>query len=689
MIYKFERKLKGANQVEATGEELTINNAGRKVQKFTVKGKSEQIIKMYNNLVKNADFKSDLNEWKASSKFSVVNKNGIKYLKISTSTAGFNRAYQGLNTIAEHKYYVAMKCIKDKSWTCAELFLSASLSDNYPQPAKAITNNIYQNETSVSTILVPKSSNCSIGVMLQSSNTDEVWEAYFRDFICIDLTELYGDGNEPDQTTCDNLFTFDKVAYGTSPSAYTLSQIENVGDNINVFNKTADDFKNGETIGWAQRVILTLEPNTYYTCSTNDVVIPGSSTSNLLFGGTDSKEYTVIKGYPISYKTDESGHVPIFLRQTNIDDFFANYYIKVEKGLRATPSSAYNCGSVGVTISNRNLFNPEWLAIGNLSSDDGQEFIQNNYARTKHISVEPNENLSITMFDTTNFRASALYFYDKDKNLIKRTVASSNVGWDNFSTMGNCKYIRFTIAVVGSKYPTFTEEALQEASNNLQLERGVSTSYIPHEEQEIVFPLTEGQKLRSLPNGVKDYLAEDGIHKNVGTMILNGGADEGYYKAVDNKFALGINTKKGLLLKNLKTDNSKISVLSDKLLGVSWSIMNSAVEGWQIALRQDGSYTYLRLLTTGIKDTKALETFLQNNNAIVAYPLAEEEIIPYTQEQQEIYNQLQNLKLFRGCNHITAESNIKPTIKLSYYDGELDMTDYKYNLQFKKHMQEM
>ena len=71
------------------------------------------------------------------------------------------------------------------------------------------------------------------------------------------------------------------------------------------------------------------------------------------------------------------------------------------------------------------------------------------------------------------------------------------------------------------------------------------------------------------------------------------------------------------------------------------------------------------------------------------YELTTEEIIPYTQEQQEIYNQLQNLKLFRGCNHITAESNIKPTMKLSYYDGELDMTDYKYNLQLKKHMQEM
>ena len=50
MIYKFERKLKGANQVEATGEELTINNAGRKVQKFELSGRSEQKVRSGYNL---------------------------------------------------------------------------------------------------------------------------------------------------------------------------------------------------------------------------------------------------------------------------------------------------------------------------------------------------------------------------------------------------------------------------------------------------------------------------------------------------------------------------------------------------------------------------------------------------------------------------------------------------------------
>lgn len=158
-------------------------------------------------------------------------------------------------------------------------------------------------------------------------------------------------------------------------------------------------------------------------------------------------------------------------------------------------------------------------------------------------------------------------------------------------------------------------------------------------------------------------MAEDGIHKNVGTMILNGGADEGYNKAVDNKFALGINTKKGLLLKNLKTDNSKISVLSDKLLGVPWNTMFTVAEGWQIALRQDGNYTYLRLLTTGMEDVKALTTFLQSNNIAIQYPLAREEIIPYTPEQQKVIDTA--LHTYKNITNISVDNELA-TLDITY-----------------------
>lgn len=692
----------------ASGNNIYLGDSSNMDFEWKLRGKSYQKVKPYNNLVKNADFKSDLNEWKASSKFSVVNKNGIKYLKISTSTAGFNRAYQGLNTIAEHKYYVAMKCIKDKAWVSAELFLSASLSDNYSQPAKGIASNIYQNETSVSTILVPKSSNCSIGVMFQSSNTDEVWEAYFRDFICIDLTELYGEGNEPDQTTCDNLFTFDKVAYGTSPSAYTLSQIENVGDNINLLNKDTVDASNnlrGNVLDTGRRLIANKDGNYTYgafklggrellgkTLGIHaDIETTGGNPRISIFAGNSSSLTKRLLQVALSasgtgYMTipsnlnSELDTISAVLYVTTDASVVAGTYVdytnlKVQVGSEEVVYSAYNCGSLGVTISNKNLYKVEkvindsntprfiFLREGNVEFTTGaipliiapttiKEKTEYTYILKckSNVTTENNINFTGIYEDGTSELLSANKKKDTNEFIVK------------FKTNKEKTLTYVTQQYTNSAGVTIiTEGTMILEGDYLNLEE----LYEIHQEQEILFPLAEGQKLRSLPNGIKDYLAEDGIHKNVGIIILNGngGTNENYFKATDNKFSLGVNTEKGLLLKNLKTDNLKISVLSDKFLGVSWNIMNDTIEGWQIALRQDGSYTYLRLLTTGIEDTKALETFLQNNNAIVEYPLAKEEIIPYTQEQQAVIDKI--LYTYKNVTNISVDDELA-TLEISY-----------------------
>ena len=708
MIYKFERKLKGANQVEATGEELTINNAGRKVQKFTVKGKSEQIIKMYNNLVKNADFKSDLNEWKASSKFSVINKNGIKYLKISTSTAGFNRAYQGLNTIAEHKYYVAMKCIKDKAWVSAELFLSESLSDNYPQPAKGISSNIYQNETSVSIILVTKSSNCSIGVMFQSSNTDEVWEAYFRDFICIDLTELYGEGNEPDQTTCDNLFTFDKVAYGTSPSAYTLSQIENVGDNINLLNKDTVDASNnlrGNALDTGRRLIANKDGNYTYgafklggrellgkTLGIHaDIETTGGNPRISIFAGnssslTKSLLQVVLSASGTGYITipsnlnSELDTISAILYVTTDARVVAGTYVdytnlKVQVGSEKVVYSAYNCGSLGVTISNKNLYKVEkvindsntprfiFLREGNVEFTTGaipliiapttiKEKTEYTYILKckSNVTTENNINFTGIYEDGTSELLSANKKKDTNEFIVKFKTNKEK-----------------TLAYVTQQYTNsagttiITEGTMILEGDYLNLDE----PYEIHQEQETIFPLAKGQKLYE-----GSYLAKDGIHNIVNETTIN------ILEVItlsQNKNVAGV-----LYLKN------KRKTIEDIPYGLCTKAKLSSSQAENTILENPSNF-----LIIGNKDD-TLDTIKEKfNGATIQYKLDKEEIIPYTQEQQEIYSQLQNLELFRGCNHITVESNVKPTIKLSYYDGELDMTDYKYNLQFKKHMQEM
>lgn len=728
MIYKFERKLKGANQVDAEGEELTINNAGRKAQKFTVKGKSEQIIKMYNNLVKNADFNSDLNEWKASSKFSVVNKNGIKYLKISTSAAGFNKIYQGLNTIAEHKYYVAMKCIKDKSWVSAELFLSASVSDNYPQPGKVIASNIYQNETSVSTILVPKSSNCSIGVMFQSSNTDEVREAYFRDFICIDLTELYGEGNEPDQTTCDNLFTFDKVAYGTSPSAYTLSQIENVGDKINILNKDVVNATNNlrsNVLETGIRLIANKAGNYTYgafklggrellgkTLGVHaDIETKSGNPRISIFAGNSSSLSKSMLGVVLSTSgtgyitlssslSDELDTISAVLYVTTDTSVVAGTYVdytnlKVQVGDGEVIYSDYKKANIQMTKCNENYGNAELLY--NQMSDfysaavrkeivDGKNCIVFNNTAFRgdkgfsglHFNYKKNTRYVIRgkfrVYDTSITSGGDLWVMalNKDNASIGYSRAQAKGSeWIQFSFFTN---INFSFDHIAFSYGTGTYWCLD--MDSLEIYEGTSVREVPKSQvQTITFPLEEGQKLYE-----GSYLAADAIHNKRKQIVLTG--NENIFES-----QLGTYQTFGIVISGIKQGT--------KLMSNYFTSYPTITDiKYKAGMTNNNAADRLYISNGESSKTEEFKAWLSQRldegiPVIIEYELATEEIIPYTPEQQEIYSQLQNLELFRGCNHITVESSVKPTIKLSYYDGELDMTDYKYNLQFKKHMQEM
>lgn len=481
--------------------------------------------------------------------------------------------------------------------------------------------------------------------------------------------------------------------YGVSPSLDFLSEIKNVGDNINLLNKDTVDASNnlrGNALDTGRRLIANKDGNYTYgafklggrellgkTLGIHaDIETTGGNPRISIFAGnssslTKSLLQVVLSASGTGYITipsnlnSELDTISAILYVTTDASVVAGTYVdytnlKVQVGSEEVVYSAYNCGSLGVTISNRNLFNLEWLVIGNLSAD-GQEFIQNNYARTKHISVEPKENLSITMFDTTNFRTSVLYFYDKDKNLIKRTVAPSNVGWDNFSTMDNCRYIRFTIAVAGSKYSTFTEEALQEASNNLQLERGISTSYIPHKEQEIIFPLAEGQKLYE-----GSYLAKDGIHNK--RISINGneykntaGMNRAY--STENYNCFDIYTG----LKFVKSENQykTIGALCNQFKEKNWaSFWQQKVNEEGFCINQDNRSTiYIKISKEICPDIDTFKKYIDENNLLFEIPLEQEEIIPYTPEQQAVIDKI--LYTYKNVTNISVDNKLA-TLDITY-----------------------
>lgn len=134
----------------------------------------------------------------------------------------------------------------------------------------------------------------------------------------------------------------------------------------------------------------------------------------------------------------------------------------------------------------------------------------------------------------------------------------------------------------------------------------VAKPYEPYKQQTEYFPLSEGQKLME-----GSYLADDGIHHNFKEGLANGTSTT-FEDAKEN----------GKFYCNQKASGN--------------------LEGKTIAF-----------------DTEVTD-------AIVQYELAEEEIVPYTTAQQEAWDNIKNLTLFEGVNHISSDANMV----LKYYPLE-------------------
>lgn len=172
-----------------------------------------------------------------------------------------------------------------------------------------------------------------------------------------------------------------------------------------------------------------------------------------------------------------------------------------------------------------------------------------------------------------------------------------------------------------------------------------------YQEQTILFPLAEGQKLME-----GDYLADDGIHHIRGKVILDG--TENWAGYTD----LGTTARVYLLYNGIKKGGN---VLCNKL---NQTYYDSDTEGIGIYPYQTSLF-YIKLNKSRLtsEDIAGIKAWLTSNNLLVEYELAEETIDPYTEAQAEAYNKLKNLMLYKGVNHIwTNTDGLEPNLQLTY-----------------------
>ena len=200
--------------------------------------------------------------------------------------------------------------------------------------------------------------------------------------------------------------------------------------------------------------------------------------------------------------------------------------------------------------------------------------------------------------------------------------------------------------------------------NNYKIKIGINKGtvakpYEPYKQQTEYFPLSEGQKLYK-----NSYLADNGIHHKRKQVVFDGSDDE-------NWTANGENQGYGIVIDNVggnAVDKVTSSVLCDKLTAVPQSIIyeGSAINGvaslggtrHKLYVRFDSSITTVALLREKLAESPIL----------IEYELAEEEIVPYTETQQEAREKLRHFKGLNGENNITAQGTMTSTLDLTLYN---------------------
>lgn len=482
--------------------------------------------------------------------------------------------------------------------------------------------------------------------------------------------------------------------YGAMPSPEFKSEIENTGNNINYFdiskitNKGALTNNNDGTltmqnnsnpIGFIQinQTFKQLCPNlkagdvitfSFKTTTQNSTYKDRIYASDFLFNGK-SKELTqeMLDAYVCFY----GGYNEVSIISE----------IKIEKGTKLTSYSPYNCGNADITVCNKNQFN-NGIRSGLYLATNGAYATNENYVCSKEFqNINSSENYVVS----SKTKKDGIYYvieYDEKGNFIKSQNSNTIVKEFKFQVSQNTKKININL---GNSNSPCTIENVEDFQ--LEIDE-IASDYIENEQETITFPLQEGQKLYK-----NDYLADDGIHHAVKVLELIGTEVYTEYnpaiynpknicsfklqqtlpKNEDTNLALSTHfSLKDLFQNNINPEANKFSYYTD--------------EG-----RSDNSlYFFVNYEDIGVQSTDIAEQKIEKfknwivqqktngNPVLIYYGLSKEneEIEPYTPEQQEAYNKLQNVLTYKLVTNIFTD---KALLEFKYIADTQTYIDNKVN----------
>lgn len=421
--------------------------------------------------------------------------------------------------------------------------------------------------------------------------------------------------------------------YGASPSTDYLSKIENL-EGKNKFNKktgylqlymdtTSIVQSENEYIGY-----IKCNPNTYYSISKAITyaqgfyvgcteVLPSHGVN--IINGIQSSSATKCENYKtpsnVKYLVFRIGPEGNGITLQQILDS-----IQVEEGPIATNYVPYN--SLEIKDVGKNLYAGNEITINGTYSSNTSVNLGSRYLSEGTYTIS-----------LTNSLPNNSYIYLGANGSIATAIRNKAT-----FTLTEEQNVPMRLVVKAGTYSNFTTK--------IMIEKGmVVTDYEPHQQQTEYFPLSEGQKLYK-----NSYLVDDGIHHSRKQVVLDG-TETGWYTLANQT---GTNTSYFCIP---KSDMKKASTLiCDKF--INRNVWNTDEEGIQSII---DNLIRLRINTSRASTVAELKTWLSNNHIRVEYELAEEEIVPYTEDQKEAWEKLRHFTLFRGINNITSTANAKIT----------------------------
>lgn len=442
----------------------------------------------------------------------------------------------------------------------------------------------------------------------------------------------------------------DYEPYGVMPSPDYRSKIENIeGRNI-LQNKQKTQTINGVTFtvnkdkSVSIKGTVTADASFYFYTSSNYLMLKkgtytlsgvngGSSTSyKMLIYKTDWTFIGQDIGNGLTFTLEEDANVFIYIWVKNGITVNTTVYPQLEEGTVATPYVPYN--SLEFKDEGKNLVKQmNWKQLPSIST--GATVTTVSGYGTDFIEVDNTKNYVFSYSGTASSRY--IVYYDKNKNFLGYYT---NLQTNNFAKWSETGYVRLRV------------DCPQDSVTAFQLEEGtVATDYEPYKSQTAYFQLSEGQKLMK-----GSYLADDGIHNKRKQVVLDG---------TENWLLEGVNAY-------IKMSDARGTINSIVISNQFKYEVNASIWG-QIRFGKTNNNLIFCDVITGKGSLAGFKAYLSEQYAngtpvIVEYELAEEEIVPYTETQQEAREKLRHFKGLNGENNITAQGTMTSTLDLTLYN---------------------